>query len=143
MHSISMAKVSFATENYSDALDAFIALNQRYPRESFTSEVQGLIGETYLKTRNYAKAIAYFESVPRTTSRARKAYQIVCYFYGIELFERTDYRQAASYFQKAQTNAFDADLTLSAQYWLGKLSLGRRAIVRRPIRSRHISIPEE
>lgn len=113
-------KVSFATENYSDALDAFTTLTQRYPRESFTSEVQGLIGETYLKTRNYAKAIAYFESVPRTTNRARKAYQIVCYFYGIELFERADYRQAESYFRKALDNSFDADLTLSAMYWLGE-----------------------
>ncbi|MEM9985996.1 MAG: tetratricopeptide repeat protein, partial [Bacteroidota bacterium] len=85
--------------------------------ESFTAEVQGLIGETYLNTRNYAKAIAYFESVPRTNSRAQKAYQIVCYFYGIELFERTNYDQAEAYFAKAMSNAFDADLGLSAQYW--------------------------
>ncbi len=113
-------KVSFSTENYSDALDAFTALNQKYPSEPFTAEVQGLIGETYLNTRNYAKAIAYFESVPRTSSRARKAYQIVCYFYGIELFERTNYGQAEDYFAKAMSNAFDADLGLSAQYWRGE-----------------------
>lgn len=113
-------KVSFSTENYSDALDAFTELTQKYPRASFNDEVQGLIGETYLNTRNYAKAIAYFESVPRNSNRARKAYQIVCYFYGIELYERGDYRQAEGYFRKAEQNDFDTDLSLSAEYWLGE-----------------------
>ncbi len=113
-------KLSFSTENYSDALDAFTTLIQRYPEAEFIPEVQGLVGETYLKTRNYPQAVAYFESVPRTTNRARKAYQIVCYFYGIELFERTDYAQAEPYFRKAMDNPFDADLALSAEYWLGE-----------------------
>jgi tetratricopeptide (TPR) repeat protein len=113
-------KLSFSTENYSDALEAFTSLIQRYPKADFIPELQGLIGETYLKTRNYPQAVAYFESVPRNTSRARKAYQTVCYFYGIELFERADYAQARSFFQKAVDNAFEADLSLSAEYWLGE-----------------------
>lgn len=113
-------KLSFSTENYSDALDAFTDLIERYPAADFIPEVQGLVGETYLKTRNYPKAVAYFESVPRNTTRARKAYQIVCYFYGIELYERAEYKQASGYFQKAMDNAFEPDLALSAEYWLAE-----------------------
>jgi len=111
------ARLSFSTENYSDALEAFTRLTEEYPNESFIPEIQGLVGDTYLKTRDYSKAVRYFESVPRTTARARKAYQIVCYFYGIELFEKPDYRRAELYFRKAKDNPFDADLALSAAYW--------------------------
>lgn len=114
------AKVSFSTEDYDEALRALTMYNDRYPNSPNTDEVQTMIGESYLYTRNYPRSIQYFESVPRTTFRAKKAYQTVCYFYGLELFERPAYRKADVYFLKASENDVDKTMGQSATYWYGE-----------------------
>ncbi|GAB4415083.1 MAG: hypothetical protein OHK0039_23480 [Bacteroidia bacterium] len=114
------AKVSFATEAYDDALRAFTQITREYPRAPYIDEVRAMIGETYLYTRDYPRSTSYLESVPLNTPRAKKAYQTVCYYYGLELFERPDYAQAVPYFRKAVNNPYDDNLTLGAQYWLGE-----------------------
>lgn len=113
-------KVSFATRNYNEALQAFQRLKQDYPRAPFIDEVDGLIGEVFLYTRDYPRSIRYLESVPRTSARAKKAYQNVCYYYALQLFERGGFSQADPYFEKAIDNPQDASITLGAKYWLAE-----------------------
>ncbi|MEL6676060.1 MAG: tetratricopeptide repeat protein [Bacteroidota bacterium] len=115
-------KVAFATEAYDESLNAFTRLQTEFPGTRHKTEIQSLIGEIYLYTRDYARSIEYFESIPLNNSRTRKAYQTVCYYYGLELFERPDYRQARTYFRKAIDNAFDPTLALNSRYWLGESS---------------------
>lgn len=114
------AKVAFATGDYSNALKALTSFAERYPRAAYIDEIQSMIGETYLLTRDYPRSIKYFESVPRNTSRAKKAYQLVCYYYGLDLYERGGFESAIPFFQKAITNNFDPDMAVSAQYWLAE-----------------------
>ncbi|MEM7656895.1 MAG: tetratricopeptide repeat protein [Bacteroidota bacterium] len=111
------AKVAFATADYDEALKAMEFLRKRYPRAPYMDEIRGLTGEIYLYTRDYKRYIQFFESAPLNSPRARQAYQTVCYFYGLELYEEPDYPQAASYLQKAIDNPFDQEMTLNAQYW--------------------------
>ena len=114
------AKVSFATESYDEALKALNQLSERYPRAPYIDEVRAMTGEIYLYTRDYARSIQYLESIPRNTARTQKAYQTVCYFYGLELYERPDYDQAIALFRKAIDSGFDPELTKGAQYWTGE-----------------------
>ncbi|RMG55761.1 MAG: hypothetical protein D6722_27375 [Bacteroidetes bacterium] len=114
------AKVSFATESYDEALKALNQLSERYPQAAYIDEVRAMTGEIYLYTRDYARSIQYLESIPRTTARTQKAYQTVCYFYGLELYERPDYDQAIALFRKAIDNNYDQEVTLGAQYWTGE-----------------------
>lgn len=113
-------KVSFATKNYNEALQAFQALKQDYPTAPFIDEVDGLIGEVFLYTRDYPRSIRYLESVPRTSERAKKAYQTVCYYYALQLFERGGFSQADPFFEKAIANPRESDITLGATYWLAE-----------------------
>lgn len=113
-------KVSFATKNYNEALTAFQQLKRDYPRAPFIDEVDGLIGEVFLYTRDYPRSIRYLESVPRTSSRAKKAYQTVCYYYALQLYERGGFSQSDQYFTKAIDNPQDQSTTLGAKYWLAE-----------------------
>ncbi|MEO1416086.1 MAG: tetratricopeptide repeat protein [Bacteroidota bacterium] len=111
------AKVAFSTESYADALKALNQIIRDYPKAGYIGEVQTMIGEVYLYNRNYPEAVKYFESIPRSTTRAKRAYQTVCYFYGIELFEKGKLKEAYGYFQKAIATNQDKTTTLSATYW--------------------------
>jgi TolA-binding protein len=118
------AKVSFATENYSDAIDAITNISSKYPNAPYIPEVQAMMGEAFLYTRNYPRSIKYFETIlqsnPNPTPRIRQAYQQVCYYYGLENFERGRYQQAEDNFRKAVDNNYDATIALNSQYWLGE-----------------------
>ncbi|TAE47213.1 MAG: hypothetical protein EAZ89_18490 [Bacteroidetes bacterium] len=122
-------KVCFATESYSDALTGLTAFTEKYPKSPNIEEVQAMIGETYLFSRDYARSIRYFESVPRSSARVKKAYQLVCFYYGLELYEKPDYDRANSYLSKAVDNPFDPDMALSARYWTGE-SLFRKGDIK-------------
>ncbi|MEO0899498.1 MAG: tetratricopeptide repeat protein [Bacteroidota bacterium] len=114
------AKVAFATEAYADALKALEKITKDYPNASYKGEVQTMIGEVYLFTRNYPAAIKYFEGIPRTTRRAKLSYQTVCYYYGLELYEKGQLKRAQSYFQRTIDNPANADFAKSAKYWIAE-----------------------
>jgi tetratricopeptide (TPR) repeat protein len=112
-----LGKISFLTGDYTQALEALTQYTQRYPRGTYVEEAQSMIGESYLYSRNYPQAIAYFESIPRNTSRLKKAYQTVCFYYGLQLLEQSGYDQALGRLRKAVDNPHDPDMALSARYW--------------------------
>ncbi len=114
------AKVAFTSEAFAESQQALLELQQKYPRSPYAAEVKELLGESYLYTRDYPRSIQYFESQPITSVRARKAYQTVCYYYGLELFERRDLVQAEAYLRKAVTADADPANTMGAQFWLGE-----------------------
>ena len=111
------AKVSFATEDYQEALQSLLRLTQEFPRSPYINDARSMIGEAYLYTRDYPKSIQYFQTYPPTTVRARKAYQTVCYFYALEQYERPNYNRAIRYFDKSMEIGTDPDMKLSALYW--------------------------
>ncbi|MDP5169347.1 MAG: tetratricopeptide repeat protein, partial [Bacteroidia bacterium] len=113
-------KLAFATKNYTEALTAFQNLKRDFPRAPFIDEVDGLIGEVFLYTKDYPRSIKYLESVPRTSARAKKAYQTVCYYYALSLYERGGFPQSEPFFQKAIDNPSDPDMALGAKYWLAE-----------------------
>lgn len=114
------AKVCFSTGDYSNALRALATIKELYPNAPYLDEVNTMIGETYLLTRDYPRSIKYFESVPRNTTRAKKAYQLVCYYYALDLYERGGYENSVPFFRRAIDNDFDKDMALSAQYWMAE-----------------------
>lgn len=114
------ARLSFATENYSDAITSMRQLTKNYPDAPYIEEIQAMIGEAFLYTRNYPESIKYFESIPRRSNRVRQAYQQVCYYFGLEAFERAAFNIAETNFRKAIDNSYDDDMALSARFWLGE-----------------------
>ena len=111
------AKVSYATEDYQEALQSLLRLTKEFPQSPYLNDARSMIGEAYLYTKDYPKSIQYFQTYPPTTVRARKAYQTVCYFYALEQYERPNYNRAIRYFDKSIEIGTDPDMKLSAMYW--------------------------
>ncbi|MEM7367117.1 MAG: tetratricopeptide repeat protein, partial [Bacteroidota bacterium] len=114
------AKLAFATTDYDESLKALALLRKKYPNAAYMDEVRAMTGEIYLFTRDYKNSIQFFESTPLNTPRSRKAYQTVCYFYGLELFEVPKYDLAVKYLQKAVDNNYDVTMGQNALYWIGE-----------------------
>lgn len=114
------AKLCFATQNYSDAMKGLTTLNDQYPNAEFSTEIKEMIGEIFSYTQNYVDAIPFFESGQLTSTRSRGAYQTACYYYGLELLKRFKFEEAEPYLEKAVNAKADAQLSLSAKYWLAE-----------------------
>lgn len=117
------AKLAFATTDYDESLKALALLRKKYPNAPYMDEVKAMTGEIYLFTRDYKNSIQFFESTTPNTPRSVKAYQTVCYFYGLELFEVPKYDNAIKYLKKAatfQSPHKDPVIAQNAQYWIGE-----------------------
>ncbi|MEM6264706.1 MAG: tetratricopeptide repeat protein [Bacteroidota bacterium] len=114
------AKLAFETKYYEKSLQAIEILEREYPMAMYQQEIKGLKGEILLYSKNYPRAIEYLESIPLTSPRTREAYQKACFFYGTKLYEKKEFVQAETFFNKSLANAYDRDLALSSQYWLGE-----------------------
>ncbi|WP_149275023.1 tetratricopeptide repeat protein [Pareuzebyella sediminis] len=88
---------------------------QQYPDDSHTQEMQELLVDSYITSKNFEGALELLE---RNRNYASKAtYQKVAYYRGIELFMNGEYLEAAENFEKSLDNAEDATFKARASYW--------------------------
>ncbi len=90
----------------------------RYPNDKHTKEMQELLVDSYITSKNFAGALALLEKNRGFASKT--TYQKVAYYRGLELFIDGDYGEAANTFQKSLGSAEDALFKAKAQYWKGE-----------------------
>lgn len=114
------AKLCFATQNYSDAMTALNTLVKKYPQAVFISEAKEMIAEILSYSQNYPAALEYFGANPPATNRAKAAYQVCCYYYGIECVGKSDFANADKYLSIASDASQDKKMASSASFWLAE-----------------------
>jgi len=120
---ISYAKLSYELRFDSEAITAL----QSIPSDSpYYNEAQGLMGNIFLNTRDYARALQIIEAMPSKTAQLREAYQKVAYLRGLQLYRDGKASEAKSLFRKAVDNPVDAKTTALANYWLGDIAHSER-----------------
>ena len=87
----------------------------KYPDGQHTQEMQGLLVDSYITSKNFAGAMELLEKNPKYASKS--TYQKVAYYRGIELFMNADYAAATENFGKSLENAEDASFKARANYW--------------------------
>ncbi len=86
-----------------------------YPNDENQEEMQTLLVDSYVTSKNFAGAMELLE---KNRSYASKAtYQKVAYYRGIELFVETDYTGASENLEKSLKSAEDAIFRSRAQFW--------------------------
>ncbi|MGK0364527.1 MAG: tetratricopeptide (TPR) repeat protein [Saprospiraceae bacterium] len=116
---ISYAKLSYELRFDSEAITAL----QSIPSDSpYYNEAQGLMGDIFLNTRDYARALQIIEAMPSKTAQLREAYQKVAYLRGLQLYRDGKVGEAKSLFRKAIDNPVDAKTTALSNYWLGDIA---------------------
>jgi len=114
--SLNYARLSYEIGNPYEPVPQVIAdYLEKYPNSANTQEMQELLVDSYITSKNFQGAMDLLEKNKGYASKA--TYQKVAFYRGVELFVETDYARAAETFQKSLDSAEDALFTARASYW--------------------------
>lgn len=113
------AKLSWELKQDRDALKAF---QQFSPNSPYYDEAQALMGEVYLNTRDYDRAVAALESVKNRSTRLNEIYQKVTYLRGLQLYQTNQKSEASRFFNKSIDYPIDRRILTLCSYWLGTMA---------------------
>ncbi|TQI70030.1 tetratricopeptide repeat protein [Gramella sp. Hel_I_59] len=110
------AKLSYEIGNsYESPSQVLINYLNAYPASEHKSEMESLLIDSFITSRNYEEAMRLLENNRNFSDK--QAYQKVAYFYGLELFEEAEYYEAIKNFDKALKEPRNQDITAKATYW--------------------------
>jgi len=102
--------------------EAVTALQAFPPDSPYYRESQEMLGELFLNTRDYGKAIETLEKMPNKTPKLKETYQLVLYNRAVQLMKGGNAATAKKYFQKSLEAPIDLRSKALATYWLGDLA---------------------
>lgn len=113
---LNYAKLSYEIGNpYQSVPGVLNAFLEKYPATPFKQEVQTLLINSYITSKNYKEALVLLEKDRSAANRA--AYQKVAFYRGMELYTDGDYQGALALFKKAISEQRDARITARATFW--------------------------
>lgn len=112
---LNYAKVSYDIGNsyqaVPDVLNAFI---QKYPKSPAKLEIENLLIDSYITSKNYQGALDLLE---KNKSSNKVAYQKVTFYRGLELYTDGNYSEALKLFVKSINEPRDAKFLARATFW--------------------------
>ncbi len=110
------AKLSYEIGNsYQTVPDVLSAFLEKYPSNPNKQEVETLLINSFITSKNYKGALALLE---KNSSFANKqAYQKVTFYRGLELYTDGNYKEALAMFKKSIAEPRDSKFTARATFW--------------------------
>ncbi len=115
-----LAKVNYELDRYDETITHLTSLLDQYPRTKFGDEANDLLGEAYLRTKNYARALSYLESFDQLSYRLQGVYQQVAYYLGESRFNNSDFPAAVASLKRSLQYPQDRNFAIMANFWLGE-----------------------
>ncbi len=122
---------------YNESIRSFEEYLKLYPNTRHRSEIEEILTNLYLTTRNYRDALTLIEKIDNRSAAMNQAYQRIVINRGIELFNGRDVREASEYFlQATKLNAvpkYTTDayyLYAESLYRLGEKKKARNAMAK-------------
>ena len=117
--SLNYAKLSYEIGNsYQSVPSVLQAFLKKYPENSSSSEIEKLLIDSYISSKNYKEALVLLE---RNKSPENKlAYQKVLFYRGLELYTDGNYEEASKMFTKSISEQRDGTFTARATFWKGE-----------------------
>ncbi|MGV7107742.1 tetratricopeptide repeat protein [Flavobacterium sp. U410] len=113
---LNYAKLSYEIGNpYQSVPEVLKSYLDKYPNTSFKQEINNLLIDSYITSKNYTEALVLLEK--NRSAENRLAYQKVAFYRGLELFTDGDYQGAFDLFKKSIAENKDAKFTARAIYW--------------------------
>ena len=117
--SLNYAKLSYEIGNSYESVPAILtAFLEKYPQNSNQSEIQKLLIDSYISSKNYKEALAILEK--NGTQENKLAYQKVLFYSGLQSFTDGEYQEALQRFEKAISQQKEASITARATFWKGE-----------------------
>ena len=105
-------EIGNAYENVPTVLTNYL---EKYPKDEYASEIQELLVDSYITSKNFAGAMELLEKNKSYASKA--TYQKVAFYRGVELYLTTNYSGAITAFEKSLNNAEDGIFKARARFW--------------------------
>ena len=86
-----------------------------YPRDEHQQEIQELLVDSYITSKNFEGAMTLLEENQNYASK--ETYQKVAFYRGVELFLEGDYENAIERFSKSLKNPENKTFEARAEYW--------------------------
>lgn len=105
---------------YYEAIDAFRQYLRDYQSGYRNTIIQSYLISVFLTTKNYKEAISTIEEIKNKTKEMEYAYQKVCYYRGVELYNALSFNSAIQHFDKALSFPLDKNINALSLYWKGE-----------------------
>lgn len=113
---LNYARLSYEIGNaYEPVPQVISGYLEQYPNDSNALEMQELLVDSYITSKNFAGAMGLLEKNRNYASKT--TYQKVAFYRGVELFIDGDYGSASQVFKKSLDSAEDALFEARASYW--------------------------
>ncbi|RYJ41870.1 tetratricopeptide repeat protein [Flavobacterium beibuense] len=113
---LNYAKLSYEIGNpYQSVPEVLKAFMDKYPQTPFKQEIQGLLIDSYITSKNYKEALTLLEK--NKSPENRLAYQKVAFYRGLELYTDGSYHDALDLFKKSIAEQRDPRFTARATFW--------------------------
>jgi TolA-binding protein len=120
--SLNYAKLSYDIGNsYQPVPDVLAGFLDKYPNSPSKAEVEGLLINSYITSKNYKGALDLLE---KNKSANREAYQKVTFYRGLELYTDGSYQEALAMFNKSIAEPRNAYVSARATFWKGETEYG-------------------
>ncbi len=117
--SLNYAKLSYEIGNsYESVPTLLMNFLKQFPNNSNASEIEKLLVDSYISSKNYKEAQAILEK--NETQDNKLAYQKVLFYSGLQLYTDGEYADALARFEKAIAQQKDAVITARATFWKGE-----------------------
>ncbi|UJH66685.1 tetratricopeptide repeat protein [Allomuricauda sp. SCSIO 65647] len=113
---LNYARLSYEIGNaYEPVPQVMMAYLEKYPRDEHQEEIQELLVDSYITSKNFEGAIQLLEE--NESYASKETYQKVAFYRGVELFIDGDHEQALERFSKSLKKAANPTFEARAQYW--------------------------
>lgn len=113
---LNYARLSYEIGNpYEPVPEVLQAYLKTYPKSGQQEEMQELLVDSYITSKNFEGALALLEENQGYASK--ETYQKVAFYRGVELFVEGDYEAAEERFQKSLKQAENPDFEARALFW--------------------------
>lgn len=121
---LNYAKISYEIGNsYQPVPDVLFAFIQKYPNSPSKNEIETLMINSYITSKNYKGALDLLEK-NKTSAQNKAAYQKVTLYRGLELYTDGNYTEALAMFKKSLSQPVDARFSARASFWKGETEYG-------------------
>ncbi len=114
------AKLNLDLENFDEAIKSINEYKSKYPGTARVENIDEILTEAYLNSKNYDKALDHIETMKNPSTRIKKAYQQIAFFKGTELFNDSKYFDAVQMFDKSLQQPLVPGFIIKANYWKGE-----------------------
>ncbi|WP_086476302.1 tetratricopeptide repeat protein [Arenibacter amylolyticus] len=113
---LNYARLSYEVGNaYEPVPKVLTTYLQKYPNDAHKDEIQDLLVDSYITSKNFEGALVLLESNRNYASK--ETYQKVAFYRGVELFLEANYEGASEAFRKSLNNAENQVFRAKASYW--------------------------